>query len=300
MSTPSRPPHAAIALLALAAASHLAHADTPPPNTGMRFVNVGGQADSQHNQQALATLSLPVGQHAWVQAGVGKSRDSQAAGGRKPGLVTGAVGMAGSSAQITVNATHRADGGRYRQTDVGSSLDWKHDGHVVGVDVTHRDSRASGTVANGSGTAPAQGRVAGTGLGVHGTLQASDRMSVYGAVARNHYRSSTTTTVPAPPTSGGLLGLSPVLGGTSVVNRDEAALTRSALVGATWRFDKAAVSAEVATGQVLDHGGTLRSVELKAAIDVAPGWRLAPGIGRGSNAQAGHATFASLSATYGW
>jgi hypothetical protein len=300
MSTPCRPPHAAIALLALAAASHLAHADTPAPNSGMRFVNVGGQADSQHNQQALATLSLPVGQHAWVQAGAGKSRDSQAAGGRKPGLVTGAVGMAGSSAQITVNATHRADGGRYRQTDVGSSLDWKHDGHVVGVDVTHRDSRASGTVANGSGTAPAQGRVAGTGLGVHGTLQASDRMSVYGAVARNHYRSSTTTTVPAPPTSGGLLGLSPVLGGTSVVNRDEAALTRSALVGATWRFDKAAVSAEVATGQVLDHGGTLRSVELKAAIDVAPGWRLAPGIGRGSNAQAGHATFASLSATYGW
>jgi hypothetical protein len=299
MSTPCRTPHATIALLALAAA-RLAHADTPAPNSGMRFVNVGGQADSQHNQQALATLSLPVGQHAWVQAGVGKSRDSQAAGGRKPGLVTGAVGMAGSSAQISVNATHRADGGRYRQTDVGSSLDWKHDGHVVGVDVTHRDSRASGTVANGSGTAPAQVRVAGTGLGVHGTLQASERMSVYGAVARNHYRSSTTTTVPAPPTSGGLLGLSPVLGGTSVVNRDEAALTRSALVGATWRFDKAAVSAEVATGQVLDHGGTLRSVELKAAIDVAPGWRLAPGIGRGSNAQAGHATFASLSATYGW
>ena len=300
MSTPFRKPHTAIALLALAAASRLAHADTPPPNSGMRFVNVGGQADSQHNQQALATLSLPVGQHAWVQAGAGKSRDSQQAGGRKPGLVTGAVGMATSSAQVTVNAAHRADGGRYRQTDVGSSLDWKHDGNGVGVDVTHRNSRATGTAASGSGTAPAQVRVAGTGLGVHGTLQASERVSVYGAVARNHYRSTTTTTVPTPATPGGLLGLNPVLGGTSVVNRDEAALSRNALVGATWRFDKAAVSAEYATGQVLDNGGTLRSVELKAAIDVAPGWRLAPGIGRGSNGQAGQATFASLSATYGW
>jgi hypothetical protein len=299
MNTPARTPLATIVLLALAAVP-LAHADTAPPNAGMGFVSVGGQADSQHNQQALATLSLPVGQHAWAQAGAGKSRDSQQAGGRKPGIVTGAVGVAGSSAQLTLNAAHRGDGGRYRQTDLGSSLDWKDGGNVVGVDLTHRNSRATGTVASGSGTSPAQVRVAGTGLGLHGTLQASERVSVYGAVARNHYKSSTTTTQSTPTTPGGLLGLAPVLGGTSIVNRDEAALNRSALVGATYRFDKVAVSGELATGHVLDDGGSLRSVELKAAIDVAPGWRVAPGIGRGSSPQAGHATFASLSATYGW
>jgi hypothetical protein len=297
MRTPARTTPAALALLALAATC-LAHADTPPPNDGMRFVSVGGQADSQHNQQALATLSLPVGRHAWVQAGAGKSRDSQGAGGRRPGVVTGALGVTTSSAQVTVNAAHRADGGKYRQTDIGSSLDWRHGGNVVGVDVTHRDSQATGIVASGSGTAPARTRVAGTGLGVHGTLQASERVSVYGAVARNHYR-STTTTATNPPAPGGLLGLDPLLAGTSIVNRDEAALDRSALVGVTYRFDKVALSGEVATGQVLG-GGTLRSVELKAAIDVAPGWRIAPGIGRAANAQAGQATFASLSATYGW
>jgi hypothetical protein len=33
---------------------------------------------------------------------------------------------------------------------------------------------------------------------------------------------------------------------------------------------------------------------------VSPGWRVSPGIGRASNAKAGHAGFASLSATYGW
>lgn len=299
MSTPARTPLAAIALMALAAASRPAHADTPPPNGGMRFVNVGVQADSLHDQQALATLSLPVGRHAWVQAGAGRSRDRREAGDLRPGLVTGAVGVATSSAQITLNAAHRADGRKYRQTDVGSSLDWKHDGNVVGVDVTHRDSRATGVVPSGSGTAPAQTHVAGTGLGVHGTLQASERVSVYGAVARNHYR-STTTTQATPTLPAGLQGLNPVLGGASIVNRDEAALDRDALVGATYRFDKVAVSGEYAIGRMLDNGGTLRSVELKAAIDVAPGWRVAPGIGRGSNAQAGHATFASLSATYGW
>jgi len=298
MNIPTRPPHATIVLLALAAIP-LARADTAPPNAGMGFVSIGGQADSQHNQQALATLSLPVGRHAWVQAGAGQSRDSQQAGGRRPDIVTGAVGVAGSPAQVTLNAAHRADGAKYRQTDVGSSLDWKQGGHVVGVDLTHRNSRATGAVASGSGMSPAQVRVEGTGVGVHGTLQASERVSVYGAVARNHYK-STTTTQASPSAPGGLLGLAPVLGGSSIVNRDEAALNRSALAGAIYRFDKVAVSGEYATGQVLDGGGTLRSVELKAAIDVAPGWRVAPGIGRGSSPQAGHATFASLSATYGW
>ena len=119
MNTPACTLHATIVLLAIAAAP-IAHADTAPPNAGMGFVSVGGQADSQHNQQALATLSLPVGQHAWVQAGAGQSRDSRQAGGRRPGVVTGAVGVAGSSAQLTLNAAHRADGGKYRQTDVGS------------------------------------------------------------------------------------------------------------------------------------------------------------------------------------
>ncbi len=44
----------------------------------------------------------------------------------------------------------------------------------------------------------------------------------------------------------------------------------------------------------------MRSLAVKAAIDVAPGWRLAPGLGRGTSEQGGHANFASLSATYGW
>ena len=297
MNTPST---ATLALLALAVAPTLARADTPPPNDGMRYVSVGGQADSQHDQQALAALSLPVGQNAWVQAGVGKARDSAAAGGRKPGIASVGAGVASRSVQFAVSATHRADGGKYRQTDLASSLDWKHDGNVVGVDVTHRSSRATGTVASGSATVPAQARVAGTGVGLHGTLQACERVSVYGAVARNHYRGTTTSTQATPGTPGGLLGLGSALGGTSIVNRDEAALARSALAGVTYRFDKVAVSGEYATGQVLDDGGTLRSVELKAAIDVAPGWRVAPGIGRGSSAQAGHATFASLSVTHGW
>ena len=297
---------ATIALLSLASAA--ARADTPPPNDGRRYISVGGQADNQHDQQVLSTLSLPLGQQAWVQGGVGQSRSGQAAGGRKPGIVTGGMGAAGHAMQLTVNASHRSDGSKYRQTDVGSSLDWLHDGNVIGLDMTHRSSRASGTVAvangqGGSTTVPALARIAGNGVGVHGTLQATEHVSVYGAVARNHYKSTMQQTDPAAP--GGLLGLNPVLehallGGTSVVNRDEAALDHSAMAGASYRWDKVAVSGEYTTGQVHDNGGAMRSVELKAAVEVAPGWRVAPGVGRGSSDLGGQATFASLSATYGW
>jgi len=307
MNPPARPSHAAatIALLALAAIPRATRADTPAPNEGMRYVSVGAQADSQHNQEALSVLSLPVGQHAWVQAGVGKSRSDPMAGGYRPGILTGAAGVASKSLQLTLNASRRADASRYRQTDWGSSLDWRHGGGNVGLDVTHRRSQAFGTVAVSSaqGAVPAQVHLSGTGLGVHGSLPVSEHVSVYASAARSHYKSSTRQLDPTAP--GSLLGSNPLLtgarrGGASLVNRDELALNHSAVAGATYRWAKVAVSGEYTAGQVHDNGGELRAVDVKAAIDVAPGWRVAPGVGRGSSGQGGHANFASLSATYGW
>ena len=306
MNTPLRITRTAAAVAGLSLACAAARADAPPPNDGHRYVSIGAQADNQHDRQVLSTVSLPVGEQAWVQAGVGQSRSGQAAGGRKPGIVAGSVGVAGRAVQWTVNASRRADGSRYRQTDVGSSLDWHHDGHVIGLDVSHRTSSASGpvAVANGAGgatTVPAVTRISGNGVGLHGALQATDHVTVYGAIVRNHYKS--TTQQAAPGAGGGLLDpvlVHALLGGASVVNRDEAAFDHSAMAGASYRWEKVAVSGEYTTGQVHDNGGTLRSVEAKAEVDVAPGWRVAPGVGRATSAQGGHATFASLSATYGW
>ncbi len=296
-------PHAAaiFALSTLATLSTACRADEPAPNAGMRFVSAGTQADTQHNQESLAVVSLPVGQHVWVQAGGGQSRSAPQAGGYRPGIVTGAVGVAGRGLQLTVNASHRADSSRYRQTDVGSSLDWRHGAGNVGLDVAHRQQQATGVVdmsnaLGGSSAANARTRLSGTGVGVHGGLQVSEHVSVYGSAMRSHYTSSTTQ---SGTNSGGLLtGVLP--GASSLVDIDEVALNRSAQVGATYRWTKVAVSGEYTTGQVYGGEGAIHSVALKAAIDVAPGWRVAPGIGRGSSEEGGHANFASLSATYGW
>jgi len=308
MRTSPRSPHAAarIALLAAIAASGASMADTPA-NAGMRFVDFSAQADDQHDLQAVTTLSLPVGEHAWVQASGGKSRSEQATGPRRPDILGLVVGAAGPAWQFTLGATQRADANRFRQADWASALDWRHQGDILGLDLTHRRSLASGTVditgALGASTAvPAQARIAGTGVGLHGTLAATEHLGVYAAVARNHYTSSTQQ---AAATTGGPLASNPLLasallGGASVVDRDEVALDRSALVGASWRWSRTALSAEYATGRVHDNGGTLRSVAVKAAVDVAPGWRVTPGVGRGTSDQGGQATFASLSVTYGW
>ena len=72
------------------------------------------------------------------------------------------------------------------------------------------------------------------------------------------------------------------------------------MVGATWRGSKVALSGEYTVGQLHDNQGALRSVELKSVIDVAPGWRVAPGLGRGTSDNGRHSTFALPSALYGW
>lgn len=309
MTTSTRhPPVALIALLAAITASGASMADTPPANDGMRYVDASVQADNRHDLQAVTTLSLPVGDHAWVQAAGGRSRSAEPTAVRRPAVLGLAVGAAGAGWQATLGATRRADASRFQQTDWASTLDWRHGGNVLGVDVTHRSSRAAGSAEvtgafGASSTVPLQARIAGSGGGLHGTLAVSERVSLYAAVARNHYRNSLQQAGTTP--AGGPLASNPLLartlfGNTSVVNRDEVALDRNALVGATWRGSTTALSAEVATGRVHDNGGTLRSVAVKAAVDVAPGWRVTPGVGRGTADQGGQATFASLSVTYGW
>ncbi|MBV8603068.1 MAG: hypothetical protein JO224_00125 [Pelomonas sp.] len=305
MKTHHLPIAAAIAALALPFAS--ARADIAP-NDGMRYIGVDTQADNRGNRQLLSTLSLPVGRNAWVQLGGGASRSDPADGGQRPGILTGAVGVAGDAFQFVLSTAQRYDGSRYRQSDWGSMLEWRHAGNALGLDVTHRREQASGTVAmpdgqGGTTPEPSQARVSGNGFGLHGALQLSERLNVYAAVARNHYGSSVETVGATPP--GGLLSATPLLGaallgGASVVNLDEVALDHSAQLGATYRWSQVAVSGAYTTGQVLDNAGAVRSVALKAAFDVAPGWRVTPGLGRGSSDQSGRANFATLSVAYGW
>ncbi|RZL38095.1 MAG: hypothetical protein EOP35_06685 [Rubrivivax sp.] len=273
------------ALAALQALPALAHADELAPNAGRRAISVAAQRDSLKNQQAAASLTLPVGERAWVNVGAGTSRSVDTV---RPKQVTAGVGVAGSAWQATLDASRRRDGSAFNQTDWAAAADVRPvDGVSVGLDATHRSAKAR--------SATTDQRLRGRGVGVHGAVAVGSKLTVHGAAMRNRYKLNETTTQTG---SGGPLGL--LQPRPSIVNRDELALARSAQVGATWRFDnQVAVTGEVLRDRLQD-GGSLRTAQLKAAVPMGGGWTLAPAVGRSHGPQGSQATFGQLGASYAW
>lgn len=290
-------------LAAAALLAGIAHADEPAPNADKRALNLAVQRDGQRNQSAAAGVSLAVGDSAWVQAGVGQSRSRDAVSGTsyKPKQVSVGGGVAGKAWQASLNASQRRDGSALRQNDVAAALDWKPTDNVnLGLDATHRNARARGTVAaSGGGAAtPVEQRVKGSGVGVHAAVAVTQRLTVYGATQRNHYRTTTTQT---SSNNGGLLAGVPLLQNrVSAINRDEAALDRSHQLGVTYRVSEhVALNGEVMQDKLHD-GGDLRSVQMKAAINAGAGWTLTPGIGRSRGPNGAGTNYGLLGASYAW
>ena len=280
---------ARLSIAILLALPLLAQADEPAPNAGKRAVSVAAQRDSQKNQQAAASLSLPVGDRAWVNVGAGTSRSQDATRTYRPKQVSAGVGVAGSAWAATLDASRRRDGSAFQQTDWAAAADVRPvDGVSVGVDTTHRTARAR--------NATTDQRLRGRGVGVHGAVAVGKHITVHGATMRNRYKVSEATTQAGASGALGLL-LQPR---ASVVNRDELALARSAQVGATWRFDNhVAVTGEVLRDRLQD-GGSLRTAQIKAAVPVGAGWTLAPAIGRSHGPQGERATYGQLAARFAW
>jgi hypothetical protein len=279
----------------------LAHADEPAPNADKRALNLAVQRDGQHNQSTAAFVSLPVGDSAWVQAGVGESRNRDVASGTsyRPRQVTLGGGVAGRRWQASLNASRRRDDDALRQNDVAAAVDWKPaDGVSVGVDATRRDARLRGTpVSNGKAGTSVEQHIKGHGVGVHGAFAVTRSLTVYGATMRNRYTTSTTQAAQG----GGLLAGVPLLQSrVSAVNRDEAVLDRSHLLGATWRAsDRVALNGELQQDRLHD-GGNLNSVQMKAAIQAGAGWTVTPGIGHSRGPQGESSNYGLLGASYNW
>jgi hypothetical protein len=278
----------------------LAHGGEPALNADKRALNIALQRDGLHNQGAAAAVGLPVGERAWVQLGAGQSRNRDAVNGKTdtPRQFAVGGGVAGKGWQASLNASQRRDGDRLRQTDIAAAADWRPvEGVNVGVDAVSRRGRARGTVAPGGGAAtPVEQRLKGRGVGVHGAVAVTPRLSVYGATMHNRYTTRTTQVT----NGGGLLAGVPLLGSrVTAINRDEAALDRSHQLGATYRVsERVALNGEVMQDR-LHGGGSLRSMQMKAAIAAGTGWTLTPGIGRSRGPQGG-TNYGLLVASYAW
>jgi hypothetical protein len=303
--------HRIAALLALLAIP-LAHAD----DTWRAGASV--QRDARDNQLLVGTLQGPLPQHAWWRVGAGQSRNQQPALAHRASLGSLAVGHGGDAWAAAVQATHRRDGSRYRQTDTRGTLEWRHPIGTVGLDAAYRNAALEGTVATptpqgGTADVPVAQRIKGSGFGLHGALQLSPTFEVFAAAMRHDYK---TTTRQNGSVSGagandplaivsGLLGNPALLAGTlqtraSAVSRDEAALSRSAQLGATYRWTNVALTGEYLADRVLDSPGTVRTVQLKAALEVTPSWSVTPLLGRTRSDAHGSVGFGGLAVAYGW
>lgn len=298
--------HLHTTLLALAAVSLpvIAHAEGAAPNADRRALSIATQRDAQGNANSTLTLSLPVGRHGWVQGGLGRTqlRDATTATRTQGHQASLGAGLVGERWQAGVGAAQRRDGDRLRQQDLIASIDrrigqrWS-----MGLDVTRREARAesTGTTALGTPGRVTQ-RLTGQGAGVRLAVAATDRLTVYGAVQQSHFTSTTETT--GTPAGGGVLGgLLTQAHQVTVVNREEAALTQSQLLGATMRIsDRIAVNGEVAQDRLLG-GGTLRSAQLRPTLRLGDsGWTLSPGVGISRSSAGASVGSGSLRASYAW
>lgn len=314
MNPPSLHPRIGLALAACLAASAAQAAD---PNADTRYLSVSTQRDARHNGSLLGTLSLPVGQRQWLQFIGGQTRVAQDAVPHRASVLGAGTGYVGDAWLASVGATHRRDGERYRQTDWVATVEWRDERFNIGLDGSYRDARQQGTVAtpappSGTARVPVAQRVKGAGLGLHGGLMLGARTRLY--VGAMHYNLRSQTRQNGSVSGGGndpvgivgaLLNSPSLLARAlstraSWVARDEVALSRSVQAGASYRFDQVALSAEYLGDQVLDAPGTMHTVQVKAALDLAPGWRLAPAVGRTRSDAHGGVNFGALSMTHAW
>lgn len=301
--------------LTLAACLAASAAQAADPNADMRYFSLGVQRDARDDQSLLGTLSLPVGQRQWLQLSGGQTRVAQNALPHRAGVLGAGTGYIGDGWLASIGATHRRDGDRYRQTDWVATVEWRAEDFDLGLDASHRDARQQGTVTAPGGTAavPVEQSVKGPGLGLHGGLRLGARTRLYAGAMRYDLRSRTRQdgspggaggNGPVGPV-GALLGNPSLLARAlstraSLVARDEAALSRSVLVGASYRLGQVALSAEYLGDRVLDVPGSVHTVLLRASLDLTPGWTLAPAIGRTRSDEHGGVNFGALSVTHAW
>jgi hypothetical protein len=140
--------------------------------------------------------------------------------------------------------------------------------------------------------------VRGGGIGLHGSVRPTATFSVYASAMHYHYQVTTRQDGTAAGT--GLPLLAALAAPASFVGRDESTLSRSAGVGASQRFERVTLSGEFLADRVLGTAGTERTVQLKAAVDVAPGWTVTPAVGRTHGNAYGDVGFAGLALSRAW
>lgn len=294
------------------------------PNSAMRFAAVDYQQDADSNNDALATLSLTLGDYWWAQINGGKSRSQQqtvASGFDVASVRSGAgVGLAGDHWTGILDFASRRDAPVYTQREWNISLEWSGVRAALALDATNRKSDSSAIshlVGPNGGTVdvPIRDIAKGDGVGLHGHINVTEEFSILAGGMKYHYTTEVKQNGPVVVNGnvGGVINTiinnylsnrpalaQRLLTRASAISRDELVLDNSFDVGLSYQFPHIGLTAQYINDKPVDSSDTAITVQLSAAILLGNHWTVTPMLGRTSTQQFGNIGFGALSLTYGW
>lgn len=261
-------------------------------------------ADESDNRQWLGKMVLPLGDFISIQANAGQAKFDGVPG--NTGIVGGALGADGGNIGAALEFTRRKNA-TFELKDWRAVVNWRGAGGGLGIDAALRaadggqsesTTQTNGLLGSTLTTTTTFESADGRGFGLHGHLDVTEQVRLFAGFMRYSYDFERTST-----TSGSGNALLPsVLGGVAVsgVTRDQALIDRSYQVGASYRLERHALSAQYLRDRVVQTGEILNTLQLQAEIAVGRQWAVTPLIGRSTSDRSGGVNFGGLGAAFRW
>jgi hypothetical protein len=252
--------------------------------TGGYVATASAQADENDNRQWFSKLAVPLADHAWLQASIGRTELADEAAGDLQ-TVGAALGAGTASLDVAVEFAQRRGDARFRQRDWAATLDWHGERGGLGADAFLRS--AEGTSQTSS-----------QGFGLHANFALTPRAALFGGAMRYSHEFSVEANAPQPGTPlSSLLGTPPVLSG---VWREQAYIDRSYRIGGSYRLRSAAVNAQYFRDSIANTGAVSNTVQLQAEFLLAEHWLVSPMIGLSSADSEQQVGYGGLTVGYAW
>jgi hypothetical protein len=261
------------------------------------------QGDENDNRQWLGKVAMPVGDHAWAQASLGKS-ELAAAGANDTRILGAAFGAGGQKVSAAVEFVQRKGDAQYEQQNWAATLDWHGMRGSVGADVSLRSANGQSTSTQTTGgvfgtpvTTKVKESVDGNGYGIHGDYALSSRVIVFAGAMRYRYDFDVSSTSTANTSLFSLLGTEAATPGAW---RDQAFVDRTYRVGGTYLLQDGAVSAQYFRDRVANTDETFSTLQLQGEFPLADQWSLSPTVGYSKGGSSAPVTYGGVNLRFSW
>jgi hypothetical protein len=272
--------------------------------TNRHSATVSVQGDENDNRQWMSKLAVPLADHAWLRAGIGRTELAGAVAGDSQ-TIGAALGAGTPTFDAAVEFAQRRGDAAFKQRDWGATLNWHGARGGLGADAFLRSAHGtSQTISRSDGvfappaTTTVRESVRSQGFGVHGNFAPTTQATVFASAMHYRYDFSVDTSATQTGTP-----LSSLLGPTAVLSgvwRDQAYIDRSYRVGGSYRLRSAAVSAQYFHDRIAVSGEVSSTVQLQAEFLLAGRWLVSPMIGWSSGDSYQQVGYGGLTLGYAW